>query len=578
MKIFKYLTAITASVLMAGIVLAANVFPTSLNVWEYGDVIEEDWGNALENTIGITNSIDTDSHDYYIRHGSALFDYVLNSLALDYGMSAATTTLTGLLTGVNGTFSGQLSASNGIVADKSSATAYLITGTGGALKTVNGNYVGISLSTSEGANGVGMTWLYSGDTIEANRYMRLSAYDNELSTWTPLYLPGYVGIATTTPSHLLSVGGTLGSQFLINSTGGFIAQSSSTFTGYVSATGFTGNASTSSAFADDPTDCSANQFANAIATTGNLTCGAISDADVPNTITASNYVLTTYASTTFYYQRDATTTMDYWETQQTARTADDLTDNSISDLNDVAAMTEITGDLLYYGLTGWTRLATSTNGYVLTLDANGYPSWAEASASGGGGSNWNFVSATAISPTTTAIGLIVNASSTIPFLTMTNSTTTGKMYIPNSATQTLAEAGQMAIDSTSAQLKYFSGVQNIIVPQQTKAITYGSSTLAIWGDYDSSGTSTMPITAIYRAVTLARVYCYVSSGTSVVIAVGDGTNLGESIVCTASGQEDDGTLTNNTFTSREQMKVNIGSQAGNPNGVTIVIDFLYNED
>lgn len=43
----------------------------------------------------------------------------------------------------------------------------------------------------------------------------------------------------------------------------------------------TGNASTATALAANPTDCSANQFANAIAANGNLTCAAIASADLP---------------------------------------------------------------------------------------------------------------------------------------------------------------------------------------------------------------------------------------------------------------------------------------------------------
>lgn len=51
-----------------------------------------------------------------------------------------------------------------------------------------------------------------------------------------------------------------------------------------------GNVATATALAANPTDCSANQFANAIAASGNLSCSAIADADVPDTITASNYL------------------------------------------------------------------------------------------------------------------------------------------------------------------------------------------------------------------------------------------------------------------------------------------------
>jgi hypothetical protein len=47
----------------------------------------------------------------------------------------------------------------------------------------------------------------------------------------------------------------------------------------------TGNAATSTALAANPTDCGANVFATSIDAAGNLTCGAITDAAVPNTIT-----------------------------------------------------------------------------------------------------------------------------------------------------------------------------------------------------------------------------------------------------------------------------------------------------
>lgn len=56
----------------------------------------------------------------------------------------------------------------------------------------------------------------------------------------------------------------------------------------------------------------------------------------------------------------STTSANFWETQQTARTADDLTDNSIEDLNDVSAMTENFGDLLSWNGSSWADIATST--------------------------------------------------------------------------------------------------------------------------------------------------------------------------------------------------------------------------
>src|SRR3990172_8764676 len=49
--------------------------------------------------------------------------------------------------------------------------------------------------------------------------------------------------------------------------------------------GLLGNIATATALAANPTDCSATQFATTIAANGNLTCAAISDADVPDGIT-----------------------------------------------------------------------------------------------------------------------------------------------------------------------------------------------------------------------------------------------------------------------------------------------------
>lgn len=77
-------------------------------------------------------------------------------------------------------------------------------------------------------------------------------------------------------------------------TGPLVVNSSMTITGLLDGSTFDGrligNADTATALAANPTDCSSNQFANAIAASGNLTCSAISDADVPDTITASSYL------------------------------------------------------------------------------------------------------------------------------------------------------------------------------------------------------------------------------------------------------------------------------------------------
>ena len=69
-KILKVLLpSVLMTVLIFGIAFGANTFPTSLNTWADGDVIESDWANQLESKIGIDGSTDTDSLDYKVKKG-----------------------------------------------------------------------------------------------------------------------------------------------------------------------------------------------------------------------------------------------------------------------------------------------------------------------------------------------------------------------------------------------------------------------------------------------------------------------------------------------------------------------------
>jgi hypothetical protein len=58
----------------------------------------------------------------------------------------------------------------------------------------------------------------------------------------------------------------------------------------------------------------------------------------------------------------STTSANTWEAAQTARTADDLTNNTLSDLSDVAALSPSPGHVLTYSGGNWTSAATGTLG------------------------------------------------------------------------------------------------------------------------------------------------------------------------------------------------------------------------
>ena len=92
----------------AGLVYAANVFPTTLNDWEDGEVIESSWADAIEDEIGVNGSAVTTSLNYLVVNSSSIDPGHLHTSAgisgtLSVGVGGTgTTTLTGLLIG-NGT-------------------------------------------------------------------------------------------------------------------------------------------------------------------------------------------------------------------------------------------------------------------------------------------------------------------------------------------------------------------------------------------------------------------------------------------------------------------------------------------
>lgn len=89
MKNKLFLTVILSTLLIGGIIYAANTFPVSLNDWEEGDLIEEGWANALEDKIGIDDSNVTTSLDYLVKTHSQP-----TRLTVSATSTLATTTIT----------------------------------------------------------------------------------------------------------------------------------------------------------------------------------------------------------------------------------------------------------------------------------------------------------------------------------------------------------------------------------------------------------------------------------------------------------------------------------------------------
>lgn len=98
-----------------------------------------------------------------------------------------------------------------------------------------------------------------------------------------------------------------------------------------------------------------------------------------------------------------------------ALTDDDLSDDDLDALQNVAAMTEANGDILYYNSSAWQKLAKGSDGEVLKL-SSGLPSWGTDNDSGGSGGApgaWETFATNVLAPTNTSAGIFVQASSTI---------------------------------------------------------------------------------------------------------------------------------------------------------------------
>lgn len=236
MKLLKYLIPIFAGLVVGLVVFAANVFPASLNVWEYGDIIEEDWANSLEETIGVTNSSDTDSHDYLIRHGSSAFSLAAKDLTLTYGLTAATGTFSGYITALG--FTG-----------KSSTTAAFASNPTNCLANqyplgidASGNVEGCTAdanTTYTADNPVTLTGTVFGIPSASTTLWETDTNTTYTGTY-PIILTGTAFGFSDNLSLTYGLSAATGTfSGLLTATGGILSQASSTFTGTVDMPGTT---------------------------------------------------------------------------------------------------------------------------------------------------------------------------------------------------------------------------------------------------------------------------------------------------------------------------------------------------
>lgn len=141
------------------------------------------------------------------------------------------------------------------------------------------------------------------------------------------------------------------------------------------------------------------------------------------------------------------------------------------------------------------------------------------------------------------------------------------LEIPNGTGPTVDATGEIALDTTYGQLKYFDGgTAHILTGTTTRSFSIASTTSGTGGHF-SIATTTFLLANSPEPTTLIGWYCQATTTGSVSVRFGDGTNWTNSSSCSTGGTTY--ASSNNTFTAFENFQVQIGTSASSPNRVTI---------
>lgn len=143
---------------------------------------------------------------------------------------------------------------------------------------------------------------------------------------------------------------------------------------------------------------------------------------------------------------------------------------------------------------------------------------------------------------------------------------TTSIAIPQGTAPTVDAAGEIAVDTTDDQLLFYGGALRVIPYTYEKCFTIESIAAA---------DDNVPIWSPVDAVTVTGIYCRVQGGTSAGVTISDGTNAMEEVVCSTTGQADDGTLVNNTFTANERVEFDTGTVTGTVTWTNVCLKYVY---
>lgn len=152
-------------------------------------------------------------------------------------------------------------------------------------------------------------------------------------------------------------------------------------------------------------------------------------------------------------------------------------------------------------------------------------------------------------------------------VTSTSLVATSVLDMPSSSDPTVDLEGETAINTSTSSIRYYDTAERALFPFGNGGLQYSSSTLDYIGDYGAAATTTIKVITPYTPLKLEAFHCITDIGTAVVNFT-DGTNDADALNCNSTGVWDY-SLSNNTWNMSETISIEIGTQSGDPNVITV---------
>lgn len=239
---------------------------------------------------------------------------------------------------------------------------------------------------------------------------------------------------------------------------------------------------------------------------------------------------------------------------ETAKTAtQSITDPLVEFLVDTGAA-GMTADQEVFGIA---KGSQASNTPLFTLDEDGDATFAGSITAGGATSSIVLASGGSFQDASNS-NILLGSTTTLDVGTQ------GTLLIEVGTGVDPDVAGKIGIDTTDDQFVYYGGAKRVLSYMKEVCVTLEDPV-----DADDD----VPFFIPRDAITITDVACQVTGGTSIPLTISDGTNALEAITCGTSVTEDDGSITNGTFTSLEPMQFDLGSPSGSPTWLNFCVTY-----